>query len=443
MFLLRAGTAEQLTTADGLPDNHIEAVAVSATHVYVGTPVGIAEVELGTSHVTRTLAPGLFAHTLAVLGDTLTVGTLDQGLHQIPLTPQPRLRTAALLASSGASPRIEQAIPTENGVLVLTAGKVLRGDLSRESRWSVVLDGSKNGLTDPNVSALALAPDGRLWVGLFDHGLDVLDPATLTLTRHLEDDHLFCLNLLAVDPVRHTVAAATANGLVLFDAAGKPRQVLTRRDGLIADHVNDLAYTPAGLAVATPAGITFLNSGGPESLYAFQGLVNNHVYTLAASPDGHDLLAGTLGGLSLLDSQQVRQSVTAGNSALKHNWVTASLAQGSGTWLIGTYGAGLERVNFPPVGRPMITPVDLPTGTPRDLIINPNALLSTPTAIYAGTLGHGMLVYSRAQARWSLVSRGLPSLNVTAFAAGAGTLYIGTENGLVRIAESRLTGDRP
>ena len=34
---------------------------------------------------------------------------------------------------------------------------------------------------------------------------------------------------------------ATANGLVRFDAAGSQEQVLTRADGLIADHVTDVA----------------------------------------------------------------------------------------------------------------------------------------------------------------------------------------------------------
>jgi ligand-binding sensor domain-containing protein len=49
-----------------------------------------------------------------------------------------------------------------------------------------------------------------------------------------------------------------------------------------------------------------------------------------------------------------------------------------------------------------------------------------------------MLVFDTASARWSLVAQGLPSLNVTAFAERDGELYLGTENGLVRIAEAKL-----
>ena len=40
--------------------------------------------------------------------------------------------------------------------------------------------------------------------------------------------------------------------------------------------------------------------------------------------------------------------------------------------------------------------------------------------------------------RCLLVSDGLPSLNVTALAAHGGTIYVGADNELVRIAENNL-----
>jgi hypothetical protein len=64
------------------------------------------------------------------------------------------------------------------------------------------------------------------------------------------------------------VDVATANGLVRFDAAGNQAQVLTRADGLIADHVTDVAAYQDGLALATPAGLTFLYSTGARSMFA-------------------------------------------------------------------------------------------------------------------------------------------------------------------------------
>jgi ligand-binding sensor domain-containing protein len=56
--------------------------------------------------------------------------------------------------------------------------------------------------------------------------------------------------------------------------------------------------------------------------------------------------------------------------------------------------------------------------------------------LFAGTLGQGLLVYQ--QGRWHTITNGLPSSNVTAVTAAGGYLYIGTDNGLVRMSESAL-----
>ena len=425
-----------------LPDNDVESLVADATTAYVGTPLGVGQFDLvaATFRPTRTLGPGLFAHALQLGPAGLEVGTLDQGVKEVTLHSAPRLRnasiTAPLDAGTGSPAERVDGFVTAPGALYALSGGALLG--RTHAGWVPALQAPASVLADRNISALAFAPDGHLYVGFFDHGLDILMPDASVPPRHWETDSLFCINRLQVDPVRHTVAAATANGLVLFDTNGTPRQTLTRRDGLLSEHVTDIAFTPAGAVVATPAGLTFLNASGAESLYAFQGLVNNHVYTLAAGQGANgaatELLAGTLGGLSVLESEQVRRSYTATNSTLRHNWITALLPIAPGSYLVGTYGAGLETLE--PDG--VFTPADLPAGMPHDLVINPNAMLRTPSHILAGTLGHGMLVYTVATGRWRSVTAGLPSRNVTAFAERAGQIYIGTENGLVRIAEAHL-----
>ena len=108
----------------------------------------------------------------------------------------------------------------------------------------------------------------------------------------------------------------------MFDAQEKPRQVLTRKQGLIANHVTDIAFRGSeGFVAATPAGLTFFDAAGPRSLYALHGLVNNHVYSLGVS--GATIAAGTLGGLSLLEGDTIRANFTTANSRLGHNWITA------------------------------------------------------------------------------------------------------------------------
>jgi ligand-binding sensor domain-containing protein len=67
--------------------------------------------------------------------------------------------------------------------------------------------------------------------------------------------------------------------------------------------------------------------------------------------------------------------------------------------------------------------------------VNPNAMVVVGGRVYAGTLGRGLYVYDRAGAHGRFVTAGLPSANVTALAARDGVLYIGTDNGLVKVAE--------
>jgi ligand-binding sensor domain-containing protein len=289
-------------------------------------------------------------------------------------------------------------------------------------------------LTDGNVSALAFGPDGRLWVGYFDRGLDILSLDSHSFAHH-EDDHLFCINRIVLDPRRKTMTVATANGLVLFDQQNRPRQIMMRKDGLIADHVTDVAFTGESMVLATPAGLTFVDASGARSLYGFQGLVNNHVYALGTLPQDSEVLAGTLGGISELANESVRRNLTVTNSGLKHNWITAIVpvnTTGSRrTWMVGTYGAGVMRLELD--GR--FTAMD---GATQSMVVNPNAMLVTDAHIFAGTLGKGLWVWSRATDHWRQITAGLPSENVTAVAENAGEVYVGTDNGLVRIAERLL-----
>jgi ligand-binding sensor domain-containing protein len=293
--------------------------------------------------------------------------------------------------------------------------------------WNAVLKPGEAVLSDRNISALATDKSGQLWVGYFDRGLDVL-PNRSGHTLHVENDHVFCVNRIRPDEKVNNVAVATANGLVRFGSAGKQEQVLTKADGLIADHVTDVVAYRGGLAIATPAGITFLDATGARSMYAFQGLVNNHVYALGVS--GDDLLAGTLGGLSMIDRGDVQRNYTVGNSALKHNWITA-VAQLGNEWMVGTYGGGV--VGLDAGGN--FHSFELATA---EIEINPNAMLVTPRHVFAGTLGKGLYVYDREKSHWSAISEGLPSLNVTALAESEGNIFVGTDNGLVRVREEKL-----
>jgi ligand-binding sensor domain-containing protein len=412
---LRAGQLQRFAEADGLPDAHVLSLAVRGDRAWAGTAMGIAEYRSGRFE--RTLADGLFANTMLAVDDTLSVGTLEEGIVDIPLAlRQPRPNRGS---KGEAMNRVERLWRVES-----TDYAVLRDGLYSRSgaeQWKRLMDPPSAMLTDNNIAALAVEPQGRIWIGYFDRGLDVVDN-TASRAAHFEDEHLFCVNRIV--PRNDGAVIATANGLVLTARDGKPRQVLTRSEGLIASHVTDVVVEPTGMVAATPAGITFLAPGGAQSIYAFHGLVNNHVYALAQN--GSRLLAGTLGGISVVDSGIVKASYTTSNSALRHNWITSLVAVGN-DWFAGTYGAGVYRFD----GASWSSFPDFKSG----FEVNPNAMAVSETAVYAGTLDRGLAIYNRANSRWSFLTSGLPSSNITAVAIGSGYVYVGSDNGLVRILE--------
>ncbi len=415
-----SGVTESFTESQGLPDQQVECLAISGDSVYVGTATGVAVFSRG--RFSRVLAPGVLATALLATPRLLYVGSEDQGVIVIPLEGQPTSHPLGL-----ESPLAEVRQLFASGDMVYA---VARGGLYRLSPhafgWQRVRDTGGTLLTDRNVSALAADSEGRLWVGYFDRGLDLLT-ANGRVT-HIEDPHVFCVNRIFVDTRSGTIDVATANGLVRFNSSGSEQQVLTRADGLIADHVTDVAAYRDGLVLATPAGLTFIDASGTRSMYAFHGLVNNHVYALGVS--GDELMAGTLGGLSRLKKGYVEANFTTASSNLKHNWITALVPVGP-DWMVGTYGAGI--VSLDHFGH--FRPFEIGSGK---FEVNPNAMLVTSACVLAGTLGQGLYVYHRQSGRWSVIHDGLPSSNVTAVAHTDGYFYIGTDNGLVRIPEQKL-----
>ena len=413
----RAGALETLDEV--LPDKQILSLALTGETLYAGTGVGIAEIRGGK--LARVLAPGYFAQTLLAANNKLWMGTLEEGMFAVPLDAHPGRLAQLGAASVCAGCSIRKILAIDGEVYALAEDSLWHGNEALIRREDALL-------ADRNIAALKMDSRGRLWIGYFDRGLQILS-ANGERGEHLEDDHLFCVNRIAHDSVRGVSAVATANGLVLFDAATSRRRVIGQAEGLIANQVTDVVLRPDGsMIAATPAGLSFIDAGGISSIYAFQGLVNNHVYALAS--DGARTLAGTLGGLSILDGAAVRSSFTTSNSALKQNWITG-IVKVDKDFMVGTYGAGVLRIT----DRGVWETFEDMRGT---IEINPNAMVATPGAVYAGTLDRGLAVYNMASGRWGFFTAGLPSRNVTAVEARGGVLYIGTDNGLVKVPETTV-----
>ena len=199
--------------------------------------------------------------------------------------------------------------------------------------------------------------------------------------------------------------------------------MLGRDQGLIANHVTDVVFNGAEMIAATPAGLSFIGPDGVRSLYAFHGLVNNHTYALGIVNGA--VMAGTLGGLSVLESGTVRVSYTTSNSPLRHNWITAIASSGTDTF-VGTYGAGVIQLAADGTWKSFS---DSPVSDGNQSGSDGGHTISR----VCWDMGKGLLMYDRSDHRWHTITTGLPSLNVTAVHMANGRVFAGTDNGVVRL----------
>ena len=398
----RAGGVDRFDESHGLPDPRVLSIATDGDRAYVGTALGVAEFEGG--RYIRTLGPGLFASALAVRHDTLLVGTLDGTLAEIPLGAR---------SSRGARPILHDApAPIQrfvdaDGTLYALAEDALYAIDDRTGGLRRVVGADAGRLTDRNVSALALDAAGRLWVGYFDRGLDILG-AQGERALHVENDHVFCVNRIVHDAAGGVTAVATANGLVLFDSSGRPKQVLGRAEGLIADHVTDLVLNAGGMTVATPAGLTFIDRRRqPQPLRVSRARQQPR---LRARRRGHRGAGGH--ARRRLDARRRRHPRQLHD---RQFGADAQLDHGGGARRRRVVRRNLRRRALPsgregPLAafcRPDRTDRDQPERDGRD-----RRRMSSPARCREGC----WCSIASAQ-RWTTIESGLPSMNVTALAA--------------------------
>ncbi len=433
-----------LTKLDaGLAPAPITALACDGSDLVVGTPFGVQRVTAGRA---RDLARDLFVTSLLPTPGALFVATFDDGVHV--LDPESGRERGRHLAGE----RVHRLRLVDGRVMAFGPG----GARQLTGGAFASLGTPPAGLSGPTVTALARDGAGALWVGTFEHGIDVLGP-DFAPARHLpaadretrsgveqpalaglpetdaRDDQV---NALLYRGDTSEVIAATVHGLDVFGPAGQRRLAVGEPT---PDAISAVAVTAgdrfsngrAGLALAGSRGLTFVDGSRQRTLYAFHGLANNHVYAVAAV--GDRIYAGTLGGLSILDGQKVLRSIGVGPRALRSAWVTALQPSPEGIY-VGTYGGGVQLLRTDGA----VDDVSLPAGA---FHVNPGALAVDGNTLFVGTLEAGLLAFDRTAHAWRRLpdeARLLPSRNVTALLADGEALLVGTASGLVRIPRTTL-----
>lgn len=450
LFISREAHIEHFTTSDGLPSPHVTALAeLTSNGLAVATDFGV--VALNDANEIKPVSNRPNVTSLVVNSGHLWAGLFSGGM--IDLNGD-QTGHAANNAEAGSSltegARIPQSVAS---VVSLSEGRLWvltpEGSFSRDAQATHPAFESMGTqlardrvLTTGHITSLARDDVGRLWIGYFDRGIDVVLPDTAERASHVEDDRVREINHLAFDETEARMLAATSRGLVVFGNGLKQTVITREQGGLINDSVAQISFADASspgtagagarsggrtMVLVTAGGLTEVTGGRARSITAFHGLASNHLYTSAAI--GSRLFVGSLAGLVELEGLRVVRTYKTSNSRLSHDWITA-LAEAEGTLYVGTNGGGVDAL--------------LPTGEWVNFAgelgkfeVNQNAMHYDGNRLYVGTSDRGLLVYNTRDRRWTRISAGLASQNVTAITSDDRFVYVGTLNGLVRI-EKRI-----
>ena len=438
LYRWREAQWAQFTTREGLPSARVTGLAVApgSGEIVVATDFGVVTLNDADDISSLSTQPNITS--LCLSRGQLYAGLFSGGLVKLPLDTgdQPRFVpvTDRLPPTTSRPPAIAYADAAYLWALT-REGAYARDEGANSPSFEPVYQVSPADrlLTAAHVTSLALDRDGRLWVGYFDRGLDLISMEPAERLLHIEDDRIREVNHLAFDGHADRLLVATSGGLVSLDNRLK-QSVRTRQDGGLIDnavaHVSLVEDTAGGregrLIVATAGGLTEYSQGRARSVSAFHGLSSNHLYTSASV--GSRLFVGSLAGVIELSGLRVVRVLKKSNSKLSEDWVTA-LTEAEGTLYIGTIG-GLDAL--------------LPSGEMINFAdelgafeVNLNALHFDGERLYVGTSDRGLLAYNVRDRRWSRLSAGLTSANVTAIVSDDRFIYVGTLNGLGRI-EKRI-----
>jgi len=451
LYIRREGQLDRLTRQEGLPSDRVTGLVLMPPRLKGFGSTGVATdfglIGLDADNHVRPISPTANVMSIANSDGRLWAGLFTGGI--LELTGDdvnregPDPNRVAALGLPPASPVNLSASGSELWALTPT-GAFWRDDSSSKTTFERVYPRAEasTGSIGGHVTTLALDSRGRLWVGYFDHGIDIVERETGNRITHLEDERVREINFIARDQGQDRMLVATSMGLAMVD--GRFRQtILTREQGGIVNdsiaHVtvaedlgspsNPGASPRAGLVIATAGGLTELEGGRARSITAFHGLSSNHLYSSAVL--GSRVFVGSLAGLVELEGLRVARAYRTSNSRLSHDWVTA-LAEVQGALFVGTNGGGIDEL--------------LPTGEWVNFAdelgkfeVNQNAMYFDGIRLYVGTSNRGLLVYNTRDRTWTRISEGLTSQSVTAITSDDRFIFVGTTNGAVRI-EKRILG---
>jgi ligand-binding sensor domain-containing protein len=440
VYLWREAQFQHFAESEGLPSQRVTGLAVMPKENAIAIATDFGVVALNEANEIKEISKQPNITSLAASGGRLWAGLFSGGIVEINNDATSNVQTVASSGQKATDSGLPKTISTNvyaaDGKLfaLTTEGAFERDERAASLAFAAVSNAITNDhtLTNAHITSLAMDDSANIWIGFFDRGVDIFAPDSKERLSHIEDDRVREVNFIAIGKGDDRALIATSRGLVQVDSRLK-QTVLTKEQGGLIDNavahicfVNDsstAAPNSKRIALATAGGLTDITNNRARSLTAFHGLSSNHLYTVAGV--GSHLFVGSLAGLVELEGLRVIRTYKKSNSKLSDDWVTA-LIEAEGTLFIGTNGGGVDAL--------------LPTGEWLNFAdemgkfeVNQNAMYFDGEKLYVGTSDKGLLVYNTRERRWTTISAGLTSQNVTSITADDRYIYVGTLNGLTRI----------
>ncbi len=393
------------------------------------------------------------------------LGTLGGGIVEVDSnTGQTRrIRHDPMLPDSLADDSVQALFKDHAGLIwVCTTRSVSQYDPAQSAMVTVFGASSRpKGVSDSNVDSILPQRDGRIWLGLDNKGIDVLDPVDERVAS-LRPDPAHPATALPDDYVNAfapeadgSVFVGTEQGLyhVDRDAHAATRIEIPGRDA--AAQVWVLHLSAGTLWVGGFDGLWSLDVTGrsagprkgawPEHAIALEQLSDQRVTVIAPGND-EVLWVGTKNGLNRIDpnSQQIERILPApaDPTALAAGYVTSVLTDSRGRVWVATFGGGINILEGRRAdGRPRFRRLGLAQGLSNE---NANKLLEDSRHNMWVSSDDGLAVIDEETFAIRTFHRaeGLPISNywVGAGAVTAqGELLFGGVGGLTVVRPERLT----
>ncbi|NHZ42732.1 response regulator [Massilia sp. CCM 8693] len=309
------------------------------------------------------------------------------------------------------------------------------------------------GLPEAAISALMTDSGGRVWLGLADQGVDLVD-ADGTRSAALRPD-----------PAR--LDSALPNRMLLALAEASPQEAwIGTQLGLYrtSDHGRSVARVALPQANAYPRIGNIVAQAGQLWLGTFEGLLrydpaahtlttyasgpggltDNRIQALMADPGGA-LWIGTRNGLNRLDpvSGKIEQILAnpSNESALSDPVISALAMDGRGRLWVATHGGGINVLEMrTPLGAPVFRRLGLADGLPSSAV---SALRLDRSARMWASTGNGIAVIDSGSLKARALARaeglGFPTYFIGAAAATPESdLLFGATGGLTVVHPERL-----